>query len=209
MRIRAYTLDVNVGHAPCWMDDKSAGRELLTLANCKPRIRDFALEGEWIAGVTPKRMEHRLAYLMHVSEHITRTEYWNRYKDSRFDSIYRPKMNGEWKQLKNPWHLDEESFARDLKSDWVLLSKEFYMFANSYSDHETGPRGLKLPEKYSALARGGIRGAGHFIELSDSFLPWIKKQQRLKLPDFQVLRDFRNDGGGCCKEQVVRTAPCQ
>ena len=205
MRIRAYTLDVHAGHAPCWMHDKSGGCEVLTLANCKPRIRDVALVSEWIAVVTPKRMGHRLAHLMRVGESITRFQYWGRYKDSRLDSIYRPKKDGEWRQLRNPWHSDEESYARDLSSEWVL-STDFYMFANSYSDDETTPQGLKLPERYSALARGGMRGYGQFIELPNSFSSWMQKQTRLKLSEFRVLREFGVDGCGH-REGKVSSCP--
>jgi hypothetical protein len=128
--------------------------------------------------------------------------------DSRFDSIYRPKADGGWLPLKNPWHWDEESFARDLSSDWVLLSTDFYMFANSYSDRETNPRGLQLTDEYSELARGGMRGYGHFIELPDPFLPWIQIQPRLKMAEFRVLRDFGAHGCGCCKEETVYSAKC-
>jgi hypothetical protein len=56
MRIRAYTLTVHAGHAPCWMYDKRQGREVLSLANCKPLIRSVAPVGEWVAGVTSKDM---------------------------------------------------------------------------------------------------------------------------------------------------------
>jgi hypothetical protein len=199
MRIRAYTLAVHVGHAPCWMNDPLRNCELLTLANCKPKIRDVAQKGEWVAGVTPKGTGYRLAYLMQVDERVTRIQYWERFEKSRLDSIYRPKTNGEWKQMKNPWHWGEESFTRDLSSDWVLLSKDFYVFANSYLEQDTSPSGLRLPARYSGLARGGMRGAGHFIDLPDSFLPWIRKQPRLELADFRVLRDFGEDGCGCCK----------
>jgi|ERR1035437_5429799 hypothetical protein len=209
MKIRAYTLDVHVGHAPCWMYDRLRRSELLTLANCKPPIRDVAPVGEWIAGVTPKRMEHRLAYLMLVGERITRYQYWERFKDSRLDSIYRPKVKGQWKQLDNPWHVDEESFRRDLSSEWVLLSNKFYVFANSYTDHATTPDGLRLPDKYSDLACGGMRGYGHFIELPDSFLAWVQKQPKLNLAEFRVLRDFGGKGCGCCKEETARSATCQ
>lgn len=201
MKIRAYTLAVHVGHAPCWMRDSLENHELLTLANCKPLIRDAASIGEWIAGVTPTRMEHRLAYLMHVGERLTRFEYWERFKESRLDSIYCPRANGGWKQLKNPWHVDEESAERDLKSEWVLLSREFFVFANSYTDSANAARGLQLPDEYSGLARGGMRGAGVFIDLPGSFLSWVRKQRRLKLTDFQVLRDFDADGCGCCKSE--------
>ncbi len=115
MRIRAYTLIVHAGHAPCWMFDPQQRRELLSLANCKPLIRDAALLGEWIAGVTPKAMGCRLAYLMKVGERLTRMEYWARYQRSRHDSIYKPLARGGWRQLKNPWHVDEKSERDDLR----------------------------------------------------------------------------------------------
>jgi hypothetical protein len=208
VRVRAYTLNNHVGHAPCWMHDESDDCELLTLANCKPGIRDSAIVGEWIAGVAPKRMGCGLAYLMQVGERITRFEYWLRYKRTRLDSIYKPKADDGWIQLKNPWHFDEESFHRDLRSEWVLLSKEFFVFANSYSSRETNPEGLQLPDRYSELAREGMRGFGHFIEVPDSFLPWIQKQRRLKLAEFRVLGQSRD--GGCGRNvEPACTAPCE
>jgi hypothetical protein len=48
------------------MLDKSRRSEVLSLANCKPPIRDVAKPGEWVAGVTPTRMQLRLAYVMRV-----------------------------------------------------------------------------------------------------------------------------------------------
>ena len=207
MRIRAYTLDVHVGHAPCWMYEKSRECEILSLANCKPLIREVAPIGEWIAGITPARMTMRLAYLMQVDERIRRTEYWKRYKTSRFDAIYKPTTNSKWLQLRNPWHSDEDC-ARDLSSDWVLLSKSFYVFANSYLESQKNPSGLELPEEFSQLARSGMRGYGHFIEVPDSFLPWIRTQPKLALADFRVLRDFHGNACGCCKEETTRVAKC-
>jgi hypothetical protein len=61
MRIPAYTLTVHAGHPSCWMFDPQQDREVLSLANCKPRMRDAAALGEWIAAVTPKANGNRLA----------------------------------------------------------------------------------------------------------------------------------------------------
>jgi hypothetical protein len=163
MRIRAYTLTVHAGHAPCRMFDPQQDREVLSLANCKPQIRNTAPVGEWIAGVTPKHMGCRLAYLMHLGERLTRTEYWDRYKQSRHDSVYKPLARGGWKQLKNPWHFDNESQKHDLSSDWILLSTEFFVFANGYKG-AAGVRGLALPDAYSELSKEGMRAYGHFID---------------------------------------------
>ena len=200
MIIRAYTLTVHAGHAPCWMLDPQHGREVLSLANCKPLIRDAADVGEWIAGVTPKAMGCRLAYLMRVGERLTRTEYWARYQRSRHDSIYKPLARGGWRQFKNPWHVDEKSKRDDLRSEWVLLSTEFFVFADSYAEGEVSDLGLALPPAYSELSKEGMRSAGHFVELPDAFLPWVRRQPRPKLNDFVVLKYFGSGGCGCCDE---------
>lgn len=34
-------------------------------------------------------------------------------------------------------------------------------------------------------------------------------QPRLKLADFRVLRDFGEEGCGCCKEDVVSSGACR
>jgi Nucleotide modification associated domain 2 len=201
MRIRAYTLTVHAGHAPCWMYDEQQGLELLSLANCKPLIRDSAAVGEWIAGITPKGIGNRLAYLMRVGERLSRKGYWARYERSRHDSIYKPLALGGWHQFQNPWHVDEESRKRDLSSEWVLISTEFFVFANSYAEGETGAHGLALASAYSALSKEGMRGAGHFIELPDSFLQWVQEQPRLRLDDFVVLSEFGSKGCGCCDDE--------
>src|ERR1019366_9148719 len=69
---RAYTLTVNVNHAPHLGEHN--GRLLLTLANCKPGIRSVARKGEWVAAITPKKMGYRLAYLMRVGGSWTRAK---------------------------------------------------------------------------------------------------------------------------------------
>ena len=191
------------------MYDPNVGCEVLTLANCKPPIRTAAKKCEWIAGITPTRMTLRLAYLMQVNDKLRREQYWARYNSTRFDSIYRPRADGGWFRFKNSWHMDEESFKTDLSSDFVLRNKTFCMFANSYTDHCTEPHGLKLDQNYLALARGGMRGYGHFIELPNDFLSWIEQQPRLALKDFTVLREFVDGGCGCSdEEEAVCEAGC-
>lgn len=138
---------------------------------------------------------------MQVSERVTRAKYWARYQRSRHDSIYKPLAHGGWRQLKNPWHVDNKSEKDDLSSEWVLLSAEFFVFADSYAEGEVSDLGLTLPQAYSELSKEGMRGAGHFIELPDAFLPWVQKKPRLRLDDFVVLKDFGNEGCGCCDEQ--------
>ena len=70
IRIRAYTLVVNYGFAPCRWRKKPDGRyeetNLLTLANCMADMRGVVKGTEWIAGIAPNGMTNRLAYLMRV-----------------------------------------------------------------------------------------------------------------------------------------------
>ena len=127
MKIRAYTLAVHVGHAPCWMFDTQQDREVLSLANCKPRIRDAAALGEWIAGVTPKAMGCRLAYLMQVGERLTRTEYWARYQRSRHDSIYKPLAQeaGSNSRIRGMWMMKAES-TTFVRNGYSLAQSSLY-----------------------------------------------------------------------------------
>lgn len=207
MIVRAYTLNVNVGHAPCWMYDKVKGFEVLTLANCKPQVRNVAKADEWIAGITPTRMGLRLAYLMQVDRCVPREEYWTEYKRTRLDSIYKPRPGGGWYRFENPWHTDAESYQRDLSSNTVLWSTRFYVFSNSYTLQSKEPQGLKIHPKYFALERGGMRASGHFVKLPDGFLEWIERQTTLDLEKFNVLGDFGFGGCGCCGRKALKVIP--
>jgi len=39
-----------------------------TLAVCKPRIRNSAKVGDWIVGITPKKLDNKLVYAMQVKK---------------------------------------------------------------------------------------------------------------------------------------------
>jgi hypothetical protein len=198
IRIRAYTLRVNYGHAPCWEFDSSEGCEVLTIANCKWPIREKVSEGEWVAGVTPSKLGSRLAFLMKVEHKVPRAEYWKRYLRTRPDSIYEPSVQRKWRRHENPWHTNHESFKDDLKSDWVLWSKTFYFFAQSYDDYSKSPTGLRVGNKCPQLHHGGMRGYGKFVDVLPSFIDWVKEQKRMKRTAFNLLDSFENDSCSCC-----------
>ena len=86
MKVYSYILTSDTGFAPnpFW--------GYCTLACCKPMIRRTASVGDWIVGLTPKALGHRIAYAMKVSEKITMADYW---RDKRFREK-RPKMLSEW-----------------------------------------------------------------------------------------------------------------
>ena len=188
MHIRVYTLATHVGFAPCWAFDDAKTCEVLTLANCKPGIRRVAKCEDWIAAVTPKAMENRLAYVMQVRK-MTRSQYWEQYGTSRLDCVYEPSACG-WKQVPNKWH-DERLKKVDLSSEWILWSTKFYVFAHAY--HGRGkPQGISLSGPVSSLKCGGRR-YGTLVQVRDEdFWPWIRGQQPLKLTEFDQSVELLN-----------------
>jgi len=193
MRIRAYTLTVNVNHAPHVSNDSSP---LFTLANCKPGIRNVAKKGEWIAAITPKNMGYRLAYLMQVGDSWTREEYWQKFNRSRADSIYKP-TNGGYKLLKNPFH-DADNSVTDTTCNRVLWSHRFYYFAEPYELGEKTARGLTLPKKYGSLCRSMRTRYGYLIDVPNDFVEWVMKQPG-KLDKLATLYPRDNHSCGQCQ----------
>lgn len=132
-----------------------------TLACCKPAIRRSARPGDWVVGVTPKRLGNRLAYAMQVQEVLTFDEYW---KDRRFrrkrprwapgrslverrgDNCYKPTGNQTFRQLPSThWDRvnkreDAQAKAKDLRGKHVLVARRFSYF---------GERARALPAELS------------------------------------------------------------
>ena len=141
MRFFSYKLTHDDGLAPnpFW--------EFLTLAVCKPEIRENRNIGDWIAGFSSKELDssceigkEKLIYLMKVTGKIPFSKYWNNPKydikkpdlassDLRKhvgDNIYKP-VRMEYEQVPNVRHCSSD-MDKDLKSKQVLLSDEFYYF---------------------------------------------------------------------------------
>jgi hypothetical protein len=117
---------------------------ILSLATCKPQIRESKKPGLYIAGFTSKELCNekvgfeRLIFIMKVSEKIDFNTY---YHDHRFyckkpspesritksgDNIYHS-INGKYLQVKNFFH-NSKNTEHDLSSKMVLLSKQFFYF---------------------------------------------------------------------------------
>ena len=143
-----------------------------TLACCKPVIRKTAEPGDWVVGIRGKSLYKKLGlektsdastvykiiYAMKVSEKISFTDYYKRFKEKRpdyskaesiykrGDNIYQPIGKGDYKQLKS-YHT-EKNKTKDLSGKFVLLADQFYYF---------GSKPLEIPENLSSL----ICGRGH------------------------------------------------
>jgi len=161
MNVYSYILTSDTGFAPnpFW--------GYCTLACCKPMIRRTVSVGDWIVGLTPKHLGHRIAYAMKVSEKITMANYWRdkrfrekrpkmRRKDVVFrcgDNIYKPISDDHFHQ-KHSMHSNKDGSEdaarkkRDLGGKNVLVSEIFSYF---------GEKAIELPNEFNKI----IPGRGH------------------------------------------------
>ena len=117
----------------------------LTLATCKPRIRQAGLVGDWVVGLTSKEdsPQPRIVFAMNIDEVLTFQEYWadQRYqykkplrpgslKQALGDNIYHQDLHGGWLQCDSHHsHEDGSPNPRNIQTDTqshrVLASRRF------------------------------------------------------------------------------------
>ncbi len=138
MRVFAYILAHDGGFAP------NPFHGVLTLACCKPAIRRTARPGDWVIGITPKRLGHRLAYAMQVAEVLPMADYFDaprfaakkpdwsgrRGRMARCgDNCYRLLADGQYEVLPSAHNPRNESVTvranRDLRGRNVLVAKRY------------------------------------------------------------------------------------
>lgn len=129
---------------------------VLTLATCKPRIRENRKAGEWVAGFASKTLVESaarqgvhiprggLVYLMQIGEVLPLNEY---FEDSRFavkrppresasaldlcgDNIYYLDHRGNYEQLENHFHTKRD-VKRDTSGTNALIAGRFYYFGRN------------------------------------------------------------------------------
>lgn len=115
MLVRSYKMTVDCGFAPNY----SCG--VLTLATCKPYIRETAKVGEYLAGWSSKALDNsekgqeNLIYLAKISKILNFAEYWEAYPQKRppenkeGDNIYKPLVPNpqsadDFEVIPNPYH---------------------------------------------------------------------------------------------------------
>lgn len=144
MKMYSYVIPRDYGFAP------NPYFGYCTLATCKPRIRQSAQVGDWVAafGAANTSVRGCLVVLMQVGEILTFDEYW---EDVRFvykkpvfnkgikfmygDNIYHNTNNG-WMQEPSHHSMPDGSInyvnlERDTQADSVLIATEFYYFGNN------------------------------------------------------------------------------
>ncbi|GEJ56612.1 hypothetical protein [Anaeromyxobacter diazotrophicus] len=157
MRFWLYKLTYDNGGAPC------AFRSVLSLAICKPRIREWARPGDWIVGFggrsRPQLRGERLIYMAEVAERLTPCRY---YEDAAYagrpDCIYERKGDGLVWKPGSRFHLYGSGVARDLGPEPhypkanVLLSTNFrYLGAAGTEDYKA-----KHPALAAAVEAKGV-----------------------------------------------------
>ncbi|MBU1356934.1 MAG: hypothetical protein KJ620_10250 [Candidatus Edwardsbacteria bacterium] len=147
-RLFSYKMTHDTGFAP----NPFGG--FLTLATCKPKIRECKKVGDWIAGFTSGQLngekvgDEKLIYLMKVTDKISFKDYWNDPKhekrkpnidsqvviEKRGDNIYMPLVEtprtfSDFRQIPNHNHT-EKNKGKDLSGKYVLVSNVFYYFGS-------------------------------------------------------------------------------
>lgn len=205
-KIWIYTMTSDSGFAP------HIKGGWLSLACCKPDIREKAKIGEWIGGIGGTTLfgskeDSKLIFLMQVDETMSFDEYFH---DKRFsekkraDNIY--KLNKEGKLIqanKANWrkeHMTGYEIKKDTDIDRVLLSKHFYYF---------GDKAIPLIQFKSEELLKPYRRYGH----------WVSKNLSKRIFDFVSSQYLPGIIGNPCsnkefyknsqiEERQSRDAPC-
>jgi len=154
-RLFSYKMTHDTGFAPNpWWN-------YLTLATCKPKIREVKQPGDWIAGFTSMALcgervgRERLVFVMRVAEKVSIADYFG---DDRFrqkiprsgsrdrrlllgDNIYKPlkqhpRSDGDFLQVDDLCH-NADNRHDDLSGKYVLVATEFAYF---------GSEAIKVPD---------------------------------------------------------------
>lgn len=158
---------------------------ICTLATCKPKIRDRASVGDWVAGFggLGTNFPGKMVFIMRVDEKLTYDDYWNdmRFscKKARFDksikycygdNIYHHNpLDNEWMQ-ENSHHSYESginyiNLKHDTRVNNVLVSNKYMYF---------GDEAIEVPEEFSVV----IPRCRDYIKITDEviideFLSWL------------------------------------
>lgn len=180
MKIYSYIVSHDSGFAP------NPFHGYCTLACCKPVIRRCASVGDWIVGLSPKRLGNDIVFVMKVTEKLSFADYW---KDKRFkkkrakfksadlvrcagDNIYQLISASEYLQ-KPSFHSNDDgtectsSKIHDLNGQFVLISDRFSYFGSdarnlpaNLSDLGVtrGHKRFECAEQELEKGRGGVTG---------------------------------------------------
>jgi hypothetical protein len=139
-RLFSYVVARDYGFAP------NPFHGVCTLATCKPKVRQHAVVGDWIAGITASRDKRTpsLVYVMQVNETLSFEEYWassefqckkpsrsGSVKQALGDNIYsRASEASPWRQIDSHHSLADgtpnpQNIANDTQTNRILIGRRF------------------------------------------------------------------------------------
>jgi len=180
MRVYSYIVTHDSGFAP------NPFHGHLTLACCKPNIRQTAQVGDWVIGLSPHG--ERVVYAMRVANRLSFEQYWSAPEFSpkkpdtmstaasiqRGDNIYEPLGAGDFRQLPSRHSYKDgseniEQKKRDLGGFHMLVAGEFEYF---------GGAGPDLPRALAFLKIGRGHRCRFTREQVETFTHWVAGQPR-------------------------------
>lgn len=153
--IFVYKMVVDNGGAPC------VEGNLLSLALCKPKIRQAAQPGALIFGFGGKPLQERLIYIARVTKKLEGDAYYRLPQYAkRSDCIYQVVNGQPERKATAKYHTDADHRERDVGScfqkAFVLLSEDFRYLGRKGTDKYKS-RYPKLAELVEGLRRGHRR----------------------------------------------------
>jgi hypothetical protein len=140
-QIFRYILRRDSGMAPCISDG------LVSLATCKPQIRQRAEVGHWVAGFLPRPYDRGLlAYAGRIAEVLPVGEYEKRYR-GRPDAVYRERNDGTFERLNPNYHATPEEQEKDLSGPVLVFDPNACWYFGENARH--------LPEHLIDLGAAG------------------------------------------------------
>ncbi|MBN2503214.1 MAG: hypothetical protein JXB38_20725 [Anaerolineales bacterium] len=208
MKLYSYTVKFDSGFAP------NPFGKFCTLATCKPKIRLYAQEGDWVmgSGSVATVGGDRLVYAMEITKVLSLQDYAKNpnfkykkpimngsWKERCGDNVYE-KVDGEWTQLPSPFH-GSAHLEKDTGGQNVLISENFYYF---------GKEAIEIPKQFQKL----IFKRGYKKEFDDDlvqeFIDWLKTKYRKGIHGDPIDREGECD----CEEPMTNSskdsgcAPC-
>lgn len=182
MYLYSYVITRDYGFAPnpFW--------NVCSLATCKPKIREQASCGDWVAGFggANTKVNKKMVFLMQVDEICTFDEYW---EDPRFimkkpcfdgnyqqcygDNIYHH-INDKWTQ-ENSHHsyvngININNLLHDTRIDRVLLSFNYWYF---------GDNAIELPKKFDEVIAIGRPYRKIKDTMCTEIINWVKNNYEM------------------------------
>ena len=173
MKLISYVVKHDTGFAP------NPYYGFLTLATCKPKIRQSANIDDILVGTGSAQGigNNKIIYVGVVSEVLSTIDYSidprfeakkpsnQDEKAQRGDNIYYW-QDGQWQQIKNIFHF-EENMKHDLQPERILICKKFWYFGNQAE---------MIPEKFLEIVKTGP-GHKNTIDktLTNDFMRWMEQ----------------------------------